>query len=199
MADKAKPQVIVTPEGRGSYVTVLKPRAVSDEPEAELKYSYNHLMKKSDKETAAFIKKLEGAFAKAMVDGPIGKPIPFTNCKHYPIRDGDLPNDDGELDPITAGHWIVYATNSYKPKVVNMDGTVLFTEDDVYSGAWYRISISAWSWSNKFGKGVSLNLHNLLKVRDDEKFGGSSTAPEDDFKGYIAGSPPADEPDPMLG
>lgn len=199
MSDSKTPKPkLITPEGRGSYVTLIKPRAVSDEPDAELKYSYNHLMLKESAETKAFIKKLEAAFIAAMIDSPIGKPIPFTNCKHYPIRDGDMPNDDGEIDPITKGHWIIYATNRHKPGAIDLQGNKLFSEDDLYSGAWYRISVSAWAWSNKFGKGVSLNLDNVLKVRDDAKFGGGGAPPEDDFAQYVGGTP-SDEPDPMLG
>ena len=189
---------IITPEFRGSYVTLVKPRAISDEPDAELKYSINILLPKDSPETKAFIKKLEGAFAASMTE-KLGKPIPFANCRHYPIHDGDKADDDGNVDEITKGCWVIYASNKRKPGAIDMKGNKLFSEDDLYSGAWYRASLSTWAWTNpKFGKGVSINLDNVLKVKDDEAFGGRAAPPEDDFKSFLGADPSDPENDPLL-
>jgi hypothetical protein len=182
MADKAKAQPIITPEFVGSYVTLVKPRAIEEGKDP--KYSINIVLKKKDPKTIAFIKKLEAAFNASMLD-KLGKAIPFAALKHYPIHDGDKPNEDGEKNEITKGCWSIYAASNFKPGALNKRGEKLFTEDELYSGAIYIAAVTTWAWKHPTGgKGVSVNLDNVMKIRDGNRIGGGRKA-EEDFAGMI--------------
>lgn len=192
MSDKKQKVKIITPEFRGSYANLVKPRAIEEGQEP--KYSITIVLKKKDPETIALIKKLEAAFNVAMIE-KLGKAIPFAACKHYPIKDGNKPNEDGEVSEITKGCWTFAASNKFKPGVIDKNGNKLFSEDDLYSGAWYRASISAWAWKHATGgKGVSVNLDSLMKIKDDGRYGGGSN-PEQDFEDHIDSSGEEDEDD----
>lgn len=196
--DKKKKTKIVTPEFRGSYVTLVKPRAIEEGKEP--KYSMNIVLKKKDPETIKFIKRLEAAFQAEMIE-TLGKALPFAACKHYPIRDGNKPNEDGEVSEITKGCWVITASNKFKPGCIDKNGNKLISEDELYSGAFYRASVSAWAWKHATGgKGVSVNLDNVMKIKDGDRFGGGSSA-EADFEEYIdsdGSDEDDDEDDPML-
>lgn len=182
MSDTKKPDPIITPPFVGSYVTLVKPRAIEEGKEA--KYSINCVLKKKDPETIKLIKKLEAAFNASMI-ATFGKAIPFTSCKHYPIRDGDKPNEDGDVDDLTKGCWVIYASSKFKPGVIDQRGQKLFSEEDLYSGAIYRAALTTWAWKHATGgKGVSINLDNVMKMKDGTRIGGGRAA-EADFEGYI--------------
>lgn len=197
MADKAK-NVIITPEFLGSYVTLVKPRAI--EADKEPKYSINMVLKKKLPTTIAFLKKLEASFNASMIE-KLGKALPFASCKHYPVRDGDKPNEDGEINEITKGCWVVYASANFKPNSLDRRGQKLLSEDQLYSGAIYVAAITTWAWKHPTGgKGVSINLDNVLKMRDGERIGGGRPA-EQDFAGLIdpdATDDDGESDDPMM-
>lgn len=183
---------LTTPEFRGSYVNLIEPRAVSDDPGAEKKYSMLIVLSKTDPEAKAFVKKLEAAIQTASAEKH-GKPIPKERLKHYPIKDGD--NDEKED---FHGHWLISASNKFKPGAIDLNGQKLISTEDLYSGAWYRASISCWAWDNpKGGKGVSINLKNVLKVRDDDAFTGVAKA-EDDFADFLSEKPSGSSTDDDL-
>lgn len=183
--DKKNPLKIITPEFRGSYVALLEPRAVSQEKPDDKKYSILMVLKKDAPGTKDFIKRLEANIQVASQQKH-GKPIPKERLKHYPIKDGD--HDE---NPDFAGHWLISASNKFKPGIINLQGEKLFEAEDVYSGAWYRASVSPWGWDNPVGgKGVSLNLHNVVKTKDDEAFT-SVSKPEDDFADLLSDLPAA--------
>lgn len=187
VSDDKKPKTkIITPEFRGSYVTLVKPRA--QEEGKEPKYSINIVLKKKAPETIAFLKRLEASFNASMIE-KLGKAIPFAACKYYPVHDGDKPDEDGEVSDITKGCWRIYASNKFKPGCIDKAGQKLFSEEDLYSGAWYRASVSTWAWKNDLGgRGVSINLDNVMKLKDDDKYGGGGSKAEDDFAEHIEGS-----------
>lgn len=175
--DKPKPTKLITPVFRGSFVTLVKARSIEEGQTP--KYSILAPLSKTNKEATAFIAKLRAEIARVVL-AKFGKAIPEKALKHFPIRDGDTMEQEG-----FAGHWCISASNKFKPGVVDGAGNKLFSEEDLYSGAWYRASISVWAWSHKTGgKGVSINLDNVLKTKDDEKIGGGTKA-EDDFKSYL--------------
>lgn len=177
---------IVSPKFRGSYVSVMKPRKMFEDSEPQ--YEITIVIPKNDKKGKEFIADIEDAMDAAMKD-KFGKPIPFTKCKHFPIRDGD-ESDEEQFH----GHWLIGAKNKRRPGVLVLDedGNRRPVEDEseIYSGAWYHASVNVYAWDNKFGKGVSISLEGVLKVEDDEQFGGSFR--EDDFDDVApAGDKPA--------
>lgn len=183
---------LVTPEFRGSYCNLVKPRTIEEGKEPE--YSLIVTLKKGDPETKKFILKLHAAMA-AVYLAKMGKlPKDVTQLKHYPIADGDKDEKTDDW----AGYWLIRAKNKRKPGAIDQHGNKLFSEEELYSGAWYRASIAPWAWNNpKFGAGVSIDLRNVFKIRDDEKFSGSNEKPEDafgEFMGKSEGADPEDDP-----
>ncbi len=173
---------IVSPEFRGSFVHVLKPRR-RDDGDGDPTYEMTIVLPKADRETTDFIANLEERFEIVMKD-VIGKVIPFEKCKHYPIRDGD--DMDGDE---FKGCWVISTKNKRKPGIMvrEEDGSrrAINDESEIYSGAWYHASVRPYAWENKYGKGVSVSLEGVLKIRDDEAFGGSFH--EDDFNSVSKG------------
>jgi len=166
---------LVTPRFRGSYVTLLKPRAIGDgDPE----YGMTVVLDKDDDDHIKFLSRLKKEMKAAMLD-KLGKEIPFEKCKHFPISDGD----DSEQEEFH-GKWLIRTKNKRQPGilVLDNDGTrrAIEKESEIYSGAWYHASIKPYAWANEFGKGVSISLNGVLKVDDDEQFGGNSFS-ESDF------------------
>jgi hypothetical protein len=186
MATAAKPQrlKLTTPEFRGSYVHLVKPRAIEEGQEP--KYSMCVVLPKRAKETIAFIDKLKKAIDAATL-AKFGKVMPHATLKHFPIRDGDAMGKEGFADC-----WCITASNKYKPQVMDTRGEEVIEERALYSGAMYRASVSAWAWAHKTGgKGISINLESVLKVSDGERIGGGSKASED-FAEFIDADGAAD-------
>lgn len=186
-----------TPTFRGSYVSIIKPRVQKgdDGNDKKPQYSLCIVLPKNDATTKAFIPKLKVLINEAY-KAKFGKPINEAHPK-YPIKNGDAVGDDGNFK----GMWFIRTASNFKPDAVDKDGNKLETEDEAYSGAWYRAKISAWAWEHKTGKGVSINLETVIKIRDDDKFGGGGNA-ADDFADELGGTDPADEEvadDDMLG
>ncbi len=165
---------IKTPIFRGSFVNLIKPKKSVREDGTE-KENYQMLipLKKSDPATKAFIKELMDGIAKVSA-AKHGTAIPIKRLKNCPIKDGDtFDNEDFH------GHWCINVAANYRPQVCDKHGEILETTDDVYSGAWYKAMLSPWAYSNKFGKGVSINIESAVKVKDDARLGGGSNAAED--------------------
>lgn len=190
---------ITTPMFRGSYVTLVTPRAVADDSD-EKKYSMNIVLPKDSAETKAFIKKLEAAFNASMTE-KLGKVYPKSVLKHYPIKDADVDtNQEGDIlsekNPEWEGCYVISASNKRKPGAIDKSGNKLFTDDDLYSGAWYYATVNVYAWSGKtFGKGVSISLNNVLKDHDDDRLSGGPSA-ESDFKNMIEGGGGTEEDTP---
>ncbi|UOF83008.1 hypothetical protein [Caudoviricetes sp.] len=191
------PLKLVTPVFRGSYVYLTKPRINKNKPDEPGKFQMVIVLPKNKPETKEFIKKLEKLFVTTMTE-KFGKAIPFTACKHYPIKDGDLPNEDGEVNEAHAGCWTISASNKFKPQALTLQGEEIIDADELYSGAWYRASIGAYAWKHESGgKGVSVDLKNVLKVKDDTRFGGGGNA-KDDFAEFIGEDAPATDDNDII-
>lgn len=185
-----------TPIFRGSYVHLLKPRKNKNKPGEPGKYQITIVLPKDKPETKKFIKDLEKLFTQAMIE-KLGKAIPFNVVKHYPVKDGDLPNEDGDTNEAHEGCWVITASNSYKPHVIGLEGQDLFEESEVYSGAWYRATVGVYAWKHESGtKGVSVDLKSVIKIKDDGRFGGGSNAKED-FADDIQAGGTGDEEDDL--
>lgn len=175
--EKKKSAKLTTPEFRGSFVNLVKARAI--EAGKEPKFSIMIVLPQGTPETSAFLTKLKKALDDAY-QAKHGKLVPAANMKHYPIKDGATTGIEG-----MEKCWCITAANKYKPGAISKAGEKLLTEEDLYSGAWYRVSVSGWAWAHATGgKGVSVNLESVLKVKDDTRIGGGSN-PDEDFAQYI--------------
>lgn len=166
---------LVTPEFRGSFVHLVTPHAIKVAPgekQPEPRYSITIPVSKKD----PFWKKVEALINETAV-AKFGKIPPKLKS---PIKDGDEPDNDGNERVEFKGTFTIQATSKNRPGVVDQGLNPIMTEDEIYSGAYYRASIRAYAWDHPTGgKGVSIALDNVMKVRDGEPFSGRSDAKSD--------------------
>lgn len=160
---------IVTPVFRGSFVSLLEPKSLPGAEGSKPKYQITIVLPKEDK----FWAELE----KAMTACAIGKWTKVPPRMKSPVKDGDLTEREEFI-----GRFSVQASSINRPGIVGPDTKPIMDADEIYSGAYYRASIRLYAWEHPTGgKGVSLALDNVMKVKDGEAFSGRTTA-EDDFK-----------------
>jgi hypothetical protein len=54
-------------------------------------------------------------------------------------------------------------------------------QDEIYPGCICNIVVNAYAYNFNGHAGIGLGLGNVQKVKDGERMGGGSSAPEDDF------------------
>ena len=134
------------------------------------------LVPKKDK---ALVQQIEEAIEEAKEYGKTAKwggKIP-RNLK-IAFQDGD----DSDLDkyPENEGHWLLNARSKKKVGLVDIDRQPILDPEEIYSGCWAYVSVTSFAYDNE-SKGVSFFLNNIMKARDDERFGGGGATAEEDF------------------
>lgn len=162
---------LITPEFRGSFVNLTKPHMMPGETdEDKARYQLTVVLSKD----APFWKQVEAQIKAAAKEkwGQIPKGL------KKPVKDGDsarLEDYEEFNDSFT-----IQVSTKRKPDVCDAALNPIMSADELYSGAWYRASIRAYAWQHPTGgKGVSFALDNVMKVRDDDAFGGSGSAKSD--------------------
>lgn len=172
---------IITPEFRGSFVHLVKPHAMKvreGEKQPEPRFQITAAIPKTDPFWAK-LKKLVEETATAKW----GKIPPKLKS---PIKDGDEPDNDGNERAEFKGKYTIQCSSKNKPGIVDANLQPIMSEDEIYSGAWYRASLRCYAWEHPTGgKGVSIALDNVMKTKDDEAYSGRSKA-EDDFKSFAS-------------
>lgn len=56
-------------------------------------------------------------------------------------------------------------------------------EDEIYSGVWAYVSVTFYPYDVNGNKGIACGLNNIMKFKDDERFGGRTSAAAD-FEGF---------------
>lgn len=137
------------------------------------KYMTNVLIPKGEKET---IKALQDAIEAAKKAGIISKWGGKEPKKlDMPLRDGDEKDDENYAD-----HLFVNAKSNTRPGIVDKNKVPVVDEEEVYSGVWAIISVSFYAYDKNGNRGVACGLNNIMKFKDDERFGGRVSA-ESDF------------------
>lgn len=179
----AKTNRDVTAYGRLSYPNLFTPHAVNDQ--AEPKYSATLLIPKND---TATIQRVQAAIQAAVDDavqrGVFKQAIDPAATKYPPLRDGDLPNDNGEArGPEFAGHWFIAAKASTKrkPFVVDQSLQPIMQEADIYAGCYVNIALQFFGYKNSGNQGVSARLVGVQFAKDGAPLGGEPLAAEDVF------------------
>lgn len=98
----------------------------------------------------------------------------------WPWKDG---NQKSNLEGYE-GHWYFNLTSKRKPQVMGFAGGQLVPitdESAVYGGMHVKVMVHAFTWEFMGKKGVSFGLGHVLKVKDDESFGGSGVRAEEAF------------------
>ena len=147
-------------------------------PDEEGVFRTSMLIPKDDKE---LVGQIEDAIEEAKEYGKTAKwggKIP-RNLK-IAFHDGD----DTDLDkyPENEGHMLLNARSKKKVGLVDTDRQPILDASEVYSGCWAYVSVTSFAYDNE-SKGVSFFLNNIMKARDDERFGGGSSSPDEDFAG----------------
>lgn len=167
----------ITPVFRGSYVYLNEPHTPPAGKDEDPKpyYGITIVLPKDESEAMAFVKKMNSAIKELITDkygDPKAKKYKWKN----PMKDGD-----DEVTDQWENSWILQAKTDRQPGVVDRQKQEVIDPTALYSGAWYRASISFYAWDHPTGgKGVSVSLSNVMKIRDDEAFDGRTDA-ESDF------------------
>lgn len=145
-------------------------------PDEDGVYRTSVLIPKRDK---ALVAQIEEAIEEAKEYGKTAKwggKIP-RNLK-IAFQDGD----DTDLDkyPENEGHFLLNARSKKKVGLVDIDRQPILDPEEIYSGCWAYVSVTSFAYDNE-SKGVSFFLNNIMKARDDERFGGGSSSPDEDF------------------
>lgn len=170
----AELQTFVTPVFRGAFVNLFTPQAGPDG--GEPKYGVTAIWDPSkfteaDKKKWRAILGALDAESKARFKKAY-KELPGNFKKG--IRDGAEKSD---LDGFEDGFRFASLTTKLKPAVVdrakNSEGKLIKlgpdhgNADEVYSGAYFRATVTIYSYDNK-GKGLALGLMNIQKIADGE-------------------------------
>jgi len=158
---------LITPVVRCSYPHLWEPNSMSDKDDITL------MIPKSDKATYKALRDLAEEAAVKMWGADRPKDVEIH------ITDGD---DKIEKNEEYAGHWLILAKISKKPKVLDATGKgEIFDADEVYGGCWVRADISAKAYDGKMGAGVSWQLTKVQKARDGDRFSGSGGGGREEF------------------
>lgn len=174
---------------RLSYVVLANPKA---DDHGTLKYSLQMLLPKKD---AALKAKLEKLVKAAILACPLAGGDPekakklWNNPKFTkPIRDADEEGREGEE---YRNHYFANcSTNDKKgrPGCILKNGTKLTDADEImdelFSGCWGQVSVTAFYYDNSGNKGIGLALNNVMKWENDARLDGSVDA-EDEFADLI--------------
>jgi len=174
---------IKTPEFRGSFVHLFEEEndPVSGQPNGK-----NSLLmmfpKKSDDWTADLpwlLKNAGQAISANYPDGDVPDLFKDVNSKGYPVKDGDLPNNRGNVQEAHKGHWVVRTASKRFDANVNLikfnaDGkAVPVPKQECYSGAYFQAVVNAYVYDTAGNLGVAMGLNNVLLTRAGEALGGS--------------------------
>ena len=99
------------------------------------------------------------------------------------VTETTVENDNGEVPEYLQNAYIVAASETKRPTVVNADKTPLTEEDAViYDGCYVTAIINVWAQDNKFGKRINANLLGVQFKRDgDPLASGAEKVSDDDF------------------
>jgi len=198
MADK-EVKSFLTPEFRVSYPNVFK--ATTYEEGGELKFNliclwYPELFSDKDKLLWKKINKgLDDALKEKFgASAVIGKKF------SGPFWDGnEKTDDDGNIKIGYEDATWARIQSKNKPTIKNARDVVSVEKDkngeiikvvyreitepsEFYGGCWARATVSIYTYSHAKGKkGVHIGLMNLIKIRDDDPFGGGRSNADEDF------------------
>lgn len=143
---------------------------------SDLKYRLKVLIPKSDTKQ---IKLVQDAIAAANADGIAKHGKAFTSPSNFnPLQDGDDKAWEG-----FEGCWYLSASTSKTIHIVDGKREPIRDQDAIYSGVYVNIVLDFYAFNSKAKKGVSVDLGNIQKVKDAERWdGGGASSPEADFE-----------------
>ena len=176
---------VVTGKVRFSYEHLLKPYKNDSAGEDDApKYSVTILVPKGDTVTMQRINAGIAAAKKRGVDTKRYKDGTPLDKLPTPIWDGDGYRADGysEFGPECKGMWVLTASSTDQPKVVDLGLNPILDSTEIYSGMWARVGLDFYGYNNR-KQGIGCGLGNVQKVADDEPLGAERASVESDFGG----------------
>lgn len=153
-------------QGRVAYEHIKQPW--SGDESQEKKYSLCLLIDKEDKESIDAVKKIvKAAYDKGITEKwDNRKPVDF---KH-PLKDGEIR----ETEEFRGKMFFNCNRSQAKgaPACVGRDKQLITDPAEIYSGMWAIVSVDAFPFKASGNKGVGLGLNAVMKVADDNPFGG---------------------------
>jgi hypothetical protein len=95
-----------------------------------------------------------------------------------PILDGNA--SDAGREELVDKFYINGKAGKYRPGLVDANKQEILDEAEFYPGCWARAVITLYNWSFKGKAGISANIRNIQKLRDDEPLISRKSA-EDEF------------------
>jgi hypothetical protein len=168
----AKPK---TPIGRLSFPALFVATKPKGDNNAEPKYNMTLLMDADAQKTPEF-KQMQEAVKAALLD-KFKTPPNKWKSPFLTIADLDEVPDGYDEDCV-----FVRMSSKTKPGVVGPNPQFPIEDaDEAYAGCYVRVSYNVYAWDHPTGgKGVSIGLGNVQKIKDGTPFGNRTKA-EDDF------------------
>lgn len=141
----------LTPEFRVSFPKVFEP---NEDGKYGLAMIFDDDVDFTTLEKAIALKKKE-----AWPQGPKGVYM-------EPILDGD--SSTASREELVGKTYINGKCGKYKPGLVGPDRNPIVDEAEFYPGCWARAVVTVYSWNFKGKCGISVNVRNIQKLRDDE-------------------------------
>lgn len=152
---------------RLSYCNLFQPKPPMNNPTGDPKYSTTILIPKTNTEA---INAISAAINEAVEAGVSSKwngvkpPQPAV-----PIHDGDgvRPSDGMPYGEECKGMFVMTASSTQPPFVVDRQVQPIIDPTKVYSGMWANVSITLFPYFNAGKRGVGCGLNGVQKVKDD--------------------------------
>jgi len=148
--------------GRLSFPALFEPRINTNEKGDVTKMYEAQLIIRKDEPSLVALQ----AQCDALLKDKHGAKVP-PNVKRG-LRDGsEKPNIAGMSDDVV----FCTAKTKHKPPVVNRLKVGITDPEEVYGGAWIKMSVTPYYFDAEMNKGVSFALDAIQKIGDDEHFG----------------------------
>jgi hypothetical protein len=120
--------------------------------------------------------------------------IPMQGHDSSPIKDGDVArNRQGfllsEKNPEYAGHYIIRAANTSRPRVVDRNLQDILEPSLIYGGCLCKVNVNAYTFNKGGNKGVTFGLNGVQFWADEESFGAGHLRAEQMFEAAGAEDP----------
>ena len=83
-----------------------------------------------------------------------------------PILDGN--DSQGGREELKDKFYINGKSGKYRPGLVDVNKADIVDESEFYPGCWARATITLYHWTYMGKQGISVNVRNIQKLRDDE-------------------------------
>lgn len=179
---------------RASYPAVFHPKSMEhDDGDSSSKYGLCIIIKKSDKVTVKALKEAIAEAWKAGMAKGYFKTEKIPALKN-PLKDGDLPNEDGVTDPTLEDCYFINSYSNNKPGLIDKYGEAITSPDVFYPGCFCRVTLNFYPYG-KGKKGVAAGLNNIQKLKEGERLDGRKSAESDFDDDYASAFEDEDDDD----